>query len=353
MKNKQLKKLISSCLVIVVFVMPLGGIQAKDFDDSVSTGNNYPAWFKETLFYDLEENMQEAKSNGKKGMMIVFGTSGCSYCEEFIKKSLGNQELTSLVKTNFDSIAMEIFDDAEMVSPKGKSMSIKQFAKQEGVQFSPTLLFYDTDGRRVLKVTGYQSPERFKHILDFVTGKHYRIESLRDHFKHATKTANNTISNYQLKSDSLFSKPPYMLQRGHIKAQQPLLVLFEKESCAECQDFHEEVLTSKEVRKTLGEFEVVQINSTDNKTVIRAPNGRRTTPAKWFKRLEFSRLPALVLFNENGEKVLETDALVKRQRMMNSLNFVLERAYEKDWTYQRFARAKGIERNMKKTASKN
>jgi hypothetical protein len=30
--------------------------------------------------------------------------------------------------------------------------------------------------------------------------------------------------------------------------------------------------------------------------------------------------------------------------MLNSLMFVLERAYEKDWTYQRFARARALER---------
>jgi hypothetical protein len=34
--------------------------------------------------------------------------------------------------------------------------------------------------------------------------------------------------------------------------------------------------------------------------------------------------------------------------MMNSVNFVLEKAYKKGWTYQRFARSKAIERRQKK-----
>jgi hypothetical protein len=33
-----------------------------------------------------------------------------------------------------------------------------------------------------------------------------------------------------------------------------------------------------------------------------------------------------------------------RQRMMNSLLYTLERAYEKQWSYQRFARSKALER---------
>jgi hypothetical protein len=51
-----------------------------------------------------------------------------------------------------------------------------------------------------------------------------------------------------------------------------------------------------------------------------------------------------MFFSEQGQDVLSTDALVGRQRMLNSLMFVLERAYEKDWTYQRFARARALER---------
>ena len=51
-----------------------------------------------------------------------------------------------------------------------------------------------------------------------------------------------------------------------------------------------------------------------------------------------------MFFNEHGRQVLYTDALVGRQRMLNSVNYVLQRAYEKDWSYQRFARTTAIEK---------
>ncbi len=89
---------------------------------------------------------------------------------------------------------------------------------------------------------------------------------------------------------------------------------------------------------------VVRLDARDSKTPVLAPDGARTTPADWFAATGFSRLPALLFFDEKGREVLRTDALVLRQRMMNSLGFTLERAFEKDWTYQRFARSKAIER---------
>ena len=130
-------------------------------------------------------------------------------------------------------------------------------------------------------------------------------------------------------------------------------MIFEKTGCADCEDFHNDVLALEEVRERLGKFEVARLDADDDKSGVRLPNGKRATPAAWFRETNFTRVPALMFFDEKGNNVLETDALVRRQRMLNSVNFVLERAYEKDWTYQRFARSKGIERNLKKQKEKN
>jgi len=100
----------------------------------------------------------------------------------------------------------------------------------------------------------------------------------------------------------------------------------------------------EEVRGVLKKFEIVRLDTTDDKTIILAPDGSRFTPKSWFNQVAFTRVPALLFFDEKGNEVLKTDALVLRQRMMNSLYYVLERAYEKDWTYQQFARSKAIER---------
>ena len=144
--------------------------------------------------------------------------------------------------------------------------------------------------------------------------------------------------------DPLFEQPPYGLDRSRFEAAQPLLVLFMRKGCQECEDFHRQVLSEPEVRSTLEAFDVVQLDVDDRQTPVLAPDGSKLNPADWYAQSGLDRVPALVLFNESGEEVLSTDALVLKGRMMNSLNFTLERAYEKGWTYQRFARTKGIER---------
>ena len=315
---------------------------AAEFNDGEYAHIVYPDWFNDS-FFDLQDDLTEAVAADKQGLMVFFSTEGCSYCGLFVRESLRDPAIAEVVQERFAAVGLEIFSDAEMTDPAGKPLSVKQFATAEGAEYAPTLLFYDRDGQRAFRAVGYQSPARFQAILDYVSGDHYRTMHFRD-FLQLRQPDIDASSKGQLKDDPLFSSPPYALDRSRFSAEQPLLVIFEKRGCEECDSFHRDVLALEEVRDLLGRFEVVRLDAQDDRTAVLAPDGSRLTPTDLFQQANFSRLPALLFYNEQGELVLKTDALVKRQRMLNSCFFVLEKAYDKGWTYQRLARSKGIER---------
>jgi len=339
-----MKGIFASLATLTLLLLSYSPVQAAGaiFDDSAIKQVRYPAWFKQS-FLDLDEDLAEAGDNGKLGLMMLFTTEGCSYCDFFIERSLGEAATASRVREHFDSIGLEIFDDAEMRSPGGESMPVKRFAKQSGAAFSPTLLFFDTDGNLLLKVVGYQSPERFNEILDYLIGGFYRTMSLKEFSRRNAATA-KASSAQPLRSDDLFAMPPYLLDRSRIRAGRPLLVIFEAPGCEQCGPLHDVVLADRGIRELLGRFDVVRLDPTDERTPVIAVDGGRVNPKAWFDATGLSQLPALLFFDEAGNEVLRTDALILRQRMENSLNYVLDRAYEKDWTYQRYARSKSIER---------
>jgi len=344
--RKYLKYALVPWLCILAMAGIAGTVSAAGIDDSEIKHIVYPDWFSESLFFDLPEELENARSGGKLGVMVLFTTEGCSYCHLFVRKSLGDPDLAALVQQHFESVGLEIFDDREMTDTRGVAMPIKQFADQEGAEFAPTLLFYGLDGERMLKVVGYQSPERFRLVLEYLVDDHFRTQTLAQFFQQRVmaRQARVTAADAGLAQDPLFAGPPYALDRRESPASRPLLVIFERADCLECDEFHTAVLAEGEVRETLGRFEVVRLDAADSQTGLVTPDGRTLTPAAWFDESEFTRTPALMFFDEHGARVLETDALVLRQRMMNSLNYVLEGAYEKGWTYQRFARTKAIER---------
>ena len=342
---------IGACLIWTLLCTSV--IQAKEFNDSTLTHVTLPNWFVNAPFIELDTLLQRARAEGKQGLMVLYSTEGCSYCGLFIKKSLGDPAIAELLQKNFASVGLEIFNDAEMVSPQGDDLSVKEYAKQEGVMFSPTILFYDLEGKRLLRITGYQAQERFKTSVQYVAGKHYRTQTMAEFVKAKQAKARTQYGDSLetvMKPDRLFDQPPYELQRSENKQEKPLLVIFESRNCEECGVFHQKVLANKKVRGLLEKFQIVRLDANDRQTQVTKPDGGIISAADWYKAAGFSRQPALLFYAENGREAIKTDNLVLNQRMTNAINYVLERAYLKGWSYQQFARSKAIERNLKKLA---
>ena len=200
--------------------------------------------------------------------------------------------------------------------------------------------------------TGYITPEKFATVLDYIIGDHYKSTRFRDYLASKERAGHEPDktekSDDKLIDNPLFSNPPYRFDRRVTPSTTPLIVIFEQPGCSECIDFHAKVLSKQQVIDTLKAFEVVRLDINDTTTSVVIPDGRKITPAQWYDEYQFTQLPALVLFDENETEVLKTDTLVLTQRMMNLLNYVLEKAYKKGWTYQQFARSKGIERMQQK-----
>jgi thioredoxin-related protein len=321
-------------------LLAVPGHAADDFDESIVATILYPDWFKES-FLNLQDDLAEAREAGKDGLLLFFSTQGCSYCDLFIRTSLADPALAARAQAHFDTIGLEIFDDADLTDPHGKATRVKHFALDQGVEFSPTLLFLDGEGRAVLRLPGYYDPERFGRALDYVIGRHYEEEPFRNWLARQGAPALPTEGD-SLIADPLFGEPPYALERKRIPAQRPLLVIFEIAGCPRCAQFHREVLRDSEVRSILEGMEVIRLDAEDTQTPVVTPSGERTTPAGWAEQQGFTQYPALAFFEEGGEQVLETDALVLKIRMLNALGFVHERAYEQGWTYQRFARSRAL-----------
>lgn len=333
----------TACVFAALLALALpAGAAASDFDDSAIVSAKTPDWFKPS-FLDLQADLSDALKSGKKGLMVYFSTEGCAYCKAFVEKSLANPAIASRVRQHFDAVQLEIFDDAEMSDPQGKAMAVKAFAKRERAAFSPTVIFYGADGKTLLRVVGYQSPERFEKVLDYVIGDHYRTKTLADYLNaQATPPARTKAAG--LIDNPLFATPPYALDR-RIPAKRPLLVIFERPGCEECTQFHTKVLPDPEVQKLIQQFEVVRLDVTDDKTPVLGTRGEKLTPQGWIRKLGLTHSPAMVFFDEAGQEVLRIDALALNQRMARSLGYVLDKAYLRDIHYQRYSREKSMQRS--------
>ena len=333
------------CLAMAMLILASGAGtgtgSAAGFDDTAVARFSYPDWFR-TSFYDLGDDLADAREHGKSGILLFFSTSGCSYCKKMLDGSFAAPAFAARLRERYDVIGLEIFSDSEITDWAGRTRSLSDFARAQGVQFSPTLMFLDLDGRRQLRLVGYYDTAFLFDVLEYLDSGAAARLSLRDWRAAAARLAAPEEQTEPLITDPLFAKPPYQLDRRHIPAGHPLMVLFAGNGCVPCADFHREVLSEPAIRDALDEFEVVRLDTDDDTGRLVAPDGRIWTAAAWHRELGFSRLPAFAVFDEQGKLLLQTDALVLRGRFDRMLSYVLQRVYEEGWSFQRYARSESI-----------
>jgi thioredoxin-related protein len=333
-------------------IATLKAVYKNNFDDNFVGKIIYPDWFHQSDFMNYQEDLSEAVEEGKKGAFLLFTAQGCPYCDKFIKLSLGDADIAKQLQKYFMPTGLEIFSDIEIVNFQGDEMPTKEFAKKVGVQFTPTLIFYDEVGQQVFKAIGYRSSQQFQHILNYVMDKHYLTQDLHTYVKQQSKKnyqpsmADQLISGLyeETVATTLFEHDKVNFDPNTEAVPRPLVVLFEEDNCQDCLDFNENILSVKAVRELLKQFQMVKFKASDNKTALIKPDKTTTTPAKWVKALNFQHFPALVFFDAKGRQVLQTDSLLRKRRMLYSCQYVLENAFDKGWSYQRFGRFKEGER---------
>ncbi len=144
-----------------------------------------PRWFSNSLL-DFKDEIPEAARDGRR-VMIYFGQDGCPYCMRLMTTSFGPGPVADKMRKHFTAIAVNIWGDAEVTWIDGRQFTEKTLARELKVQFTPTLLFFDTDGRLTLRLNGYQSPEKLEPVLDYLIQRRDRQESLADYLASRTR----------------------------------------------------------------------------------------------------------------------------------------------------------------------
>ena len=316
------------------------------FADDASVRTKYPTWFK-TSFYDLPEDLNEAREAGKQGIMLFISAERCSYCQAFMDTSLKDPQLQQRLRTNFDVIGMDIFDDSEMVALNGKEYRIKHFVLAARASNTPTLMFFGENGRLLARVVGYYPPKRFGLLLDYLESEAYREQHFRDYLAQRQKPGQEATP---ITRDTLSETPPHMLDRTGVPADRPLMVVFENVGCEPCQRFHRRVLADKSIRRLLKEFHLVQLDANEVGQKLVTPSGAAMTPNVWYRELDLSYFPAVLFFDEEGKEITRLDSEILRFRMEGTLQMVLDGVAANEAQLQRWRRAKVIESLQKRAA---
>ena len=275
----------------------LGPAQAAEGDAYTPSPHaiDIPKWFTES-FLDFREDVREAAGEGKR-LLVYFGQDGCPYCKALMKVNFGDPEIAAATRRRFVAIALNIWGDREVTWLDGRKMPEKELARVLNVQYTPTLLFLDEAGRVALRLNGYQPPARFKVALDYAS----------------RATADGPSFAEQVAGQGRFDPGRMRSSSG-----KPVLALFVRPACAECDEMQRDGFSRSDVKALLARFEVVRLDFSEGA-----------------KPLQLAYAPALVFF-EGGKEVFRVDGFVRPFHLAAALDYVASGAYRAEPSFQRY-----------------
>jgi thioredoxin-related protein len=297
-----------------------------------------PDWFK-LSFLEIDSDIKEAKENNKKGLIIYFGQKYCPYCKAHLTKNWGQKDIIKYTQKNFDVIAINVKGQRPVVNIDGKTYTEKSFSALKKTNFTPSVLFYNSKGQEVLRLRGYRPPYQFRAALEYVADEHYLKENFRSYMARAESALG--FGKAELNTNDIFNSPPYLLDRSRIKAEQPLMVIFERKRCHACDVLHGGPFTRPEIETQLLKLEAVQLDIHSKQPVL-TPMGKKISIEKWAEQLNINYSPTIIFFDENGKEIIRIESVVWFYRLRNVLNYVLSGAYKKYPTFQLWRQAKNM-----------
>ncbi|MCU7863083.1 MAG: thioredoxin fold domain-containing protein [Candidatus Thiodiazotropha sp. (ex Lucinoma borealis)] len=326
-----------STLLLVVINQQASAVESEDdvfaFDDfPLEELIQYPEWFKKS-FLELPADLEEALDKNKSGIILYFGQKRCAYCKMLLDVNFGLSDIATYTRSHFDIIPIDIWSTEEVTTMEGEVITQREYSLREKTNFTPSLIFFNEQGKEALRLRGYYPPYQFRAALEYVADKHYKNESFPDFL--ARGDAVTTFEPGDMNEEDFFISPPHNLDRSRFPGQRPMVVYFEQGNCHACDVLHGQPLRDPAINKLLRGFDNVQLDIRDETPVI-TPRGERTNAQQWAKDLGLFYTPSLVFFDEQGNEVIRVDSVVRFYRLRKVINFITSRGYITEPNYQRW-----------------
>lgn len=302
-----------------------------DFTNPGAT--EYPSWFKNS-FLDFRGDIKEAAQAGKRVIMFFY-QDGCPYCKKTVEVNLAQKKISDLMRSKFDVINVNMWGDREVTDFDGQQMIEKDFALKYKVMYTPTILYFDEQGKVILRVNGYYEPQKFMATLTYASEKHENEGTFRDYFA----KINPPPSAGKMHPEPFFAKPPHDLTRVKKAAAKPVMVIFEQQQCPACDELHNDVLKRKPTLEQAARLDVVQLDMWSDTPVTR-PDGTVTNAKAFAKDLDVKYAPTMVFFDATGNEVMRMEAYLKSFHVQSVMDYVASGAYRTEPSFQRFIEAR-------------
>jgi len=113
-----------------------------------------------------------SRRSGERPLLVLFEQKQCTPCDELhedILKQPGSADLL----TRFDVVLLDAWSDTPLTTPQGQVTRADEWARGLAVNYIPTMILMDVQGREVIRAEGWLRTFHVQSLLDYVASGAY------------------------------------------------------------------------------------------------------------------------------------------------------------------------------------
>ena len=111
-----------------------------------------------------------------KPLLVMFEQKKCTTCDELHLDILKRKESVELL-SKFNVLVVDMWSKQIITTPSGEKLKLRDWAKKLNVKYTPSLLFFDSNGAEVFRADGYLKAFHTQSVMDYVSSGSYLKQS--------------------------------------------------------------------------------------------------------------------------------------------------------------------------------
>lgn len=117
--------------------------------------------------------LDRSKFPGQSPLAVFFEAETCHACDVLHNSVLKNPGINEQLQ-KLEIVQLDLHSETPVLTPQGVPLSARQWADQLGIYYSPTIVFFDVNGREVLRIDSVVRLYRLNNVLNYILTEGYR-----------------------------------------------------------------------------------------------------------------------------------------------------------------------------------
>ncbi|MGB5601797.1 MAG: thioredoxin fold domain-containing protein [Gammaproteobacteria bacterium] len=150
----------------------------KDYLDRAEPGTFFRlAGLNERDFFpEPPYNLDRSKTPGTKHLAVFFEQGDCHACDLLHTGPLNEDDTVAQI-TEMETVQLNVWSDTPVVTPEGTATTARRWAQDLDIFYTPTIIFFDFNGKEIMRIDSVVQYYRLFSVLDYVNQKVYETET--------------------------------------------------------------------------------------------------------------------------------------------------------------------------------